>query len=179
MPHRPWSRSGTEEAFKDFAPSHEAPPTVQQSISVTTAAPTTRRSPTPCSVTAGHTSFTCGGENRAYSSHPVTPEAPPASPPSPHCGSPNARSALARACCWTSCSSPPAIAPDDVKGPALRSHLEIALAVASGIADVGLGVRAAANDLGLNFIPLNWEPYDIALSGDALGAASPLITALQ
>lgn len=71
------------------------------------------------------------------------------------------------------------IAPDDVKGPALRSHLEIALAVASGIADVGLGVRAAANDLNLGFIPLTWEPYDIALSGDALGAARPLITALR
>ena len=71
------------------------------------------------------------------------------------------------------------IAPDDVKGPTLHSHLEIALAVASGIADVGLGVRAATNDLNLGFIPLTWEPYDLALSGDALGAASPLITALR
>jgi molybdate-binding protein len=71
------------------------------------------------------------------------------------------------------------ITPEDVKGPALRSHLEIALAVASGIADVGLGVRAAANDLNLGFIPLIWEPYDIALSEDALGAARPLITALR
>jgi molybdate-binding protein len=66
-----------------------------------------------------------------------------------------------------------------VKGPALHSHLEIALAVASGIADVGLGVRAAANDLNLGFIPLTWEPYDIALSADALGAASPLIATLR
>jgi molybdate-binding protein len=71
------------------------------------------------------------------------------------------------------------IAPDDVKGPVFRSHLEIALAVASGIADVGLGVRAAANDLNLGFIPVTWEPYDIALSGDALGAARPLITTLR
>jgi len=71
------------------------------------------------------------------------------------------------------------IAPDDVKGPTFRSHLEIALAVASGIADVGLGVRAAANDLNLQFIPVTWEPYDIALSADALGAARPLITTLR
>ncbi|MGH4016610.1 MAG: substrate-binding domain-containing protein [Pseudonocardiaceae bacterium] len=71
------------------------------------------------------------------------------------------------------------IASHDVAGPELRSHLEIALAVASGIADVGLGLRAAATDLDLDFIPLIWEPYDIALGGDALGAARPLITALR
>lgn len=71
------------------------------------------------------------------------------------------------------------IAPHAVAGPELHSHLEIAIAVASGIADVGLGLRAAANDLELNFIPLIWESYDIALSGDALGAIAPLITALH
>ncbi|MDQ4092808.1 MAG: GntR family transcriptional regulator [Actinomycetota bacterium] len=71
------------------------------------------------------------------------------------------------------------IAPHDVAGPELHSHLEIALAVASGIADVGLGLRAAANDLELDFIPLIWESYDIALGGDALGAIGPLITALH
>lgn len=71
------------------------------------------------------------------------------------------------------------IAPHDVAGPELHSHLEIALAVAAGIADVGLGLRAAANDLDLDFIPLSWESYDIALGADALGAARPLITALR
>lgn len=71
------------------------------------------------------------------------------------------------------------IAPHDIAGPELDSHLEIALSVASGIADVGLGLRAVANDLDLDFIPLTWEPYDIALSADALGAAKPLITALR
>ncbi|HEY6422895.1 MAG TPA: substrate-binding domain-containing protein [Pseudonocardiaceae bacterium] len=71
------------------------------------------------------------------------------------------------------------IAPHEVAGPELHSHLEVALAVAAGIADIGLGLRAAANDLDLSFIPLTWEPYDIALSGDALGAAAPLVTALR
>ncbi len=71
------------------------------------------------------------------------------------------------------------VAPDDVAGPELGSHLEIALAVASGITDAGLGVRAAANDLDLDFISLRWESYDIALPGDALGAVKPLITALR
>lgn len=71
------------------------------------------------------------------------------------------------------------IALHDVEGLELHSHLEIALAVASGVADVGLGLRAAAKDLDLDFVPLTWEPYDIALGGDALGAARPLITALR
>lgn len=71
------------------------------------------------------------------------------------------------------------MAPDTVAGPELRSHLEVALAVAAGVTDAGLGVRAAANDLGLDFIPLTWESYDIALPGDALGSAKPLITALR
>jgi molybdate-binding protein len=71
------------------------------------------------------------------------------------------------------------IALHKVEGLELCSHLEIALAVASGVADVGLGLRAAANDLDLDFIPLIWEPYDIALGADALGAARPLITALR
>lgn len=71
------------------------------------------------------------------------------------------------------------IVPEDVAGPELHSHPEIALAVAAGIADAGLGLRAEANDLDLDFIPLTRESYDIALSADALGAARPLITALH
>ncbi|HWE32577.1 MAG TPA: substrate-binding domain-containing protein [Solirubrobacteraceae bacterium] len=71
------------------------------------------------------------------------------------------------------------IAPESVPGPETTSHLEVALAVASGVVDVGLGVRAAATALELDFIPLVWEEYDIALPGDALGAAQPLVTALR
>lgn len=71
------------------------------------------------------------------------------------------------------------IAPDDVHGPELRSHMEIGLAVAAGIADTALGLRSAANDLDLDFVPVAWESYDIALGGDALGAARPLIAALE
>src|SRR5262249_3146471 len=71
------------------------------------------------------------------------------------------------------------IALHQVEGLELHSHLEIALAVASGIADVGLGLRAAANNLDLDFTPLIWEPYDIALSADTLGPAQPLTPALR
>lgn len=71
------------------------------------------------------------------------------------------------------------IQPHSVPGPESDSHLEVALAVASGVADAGLGVRAAAAALDLDFVPLVWERYDIALAADALGAAEPLITALR
>jgi molybdate-binding protein len=59
------------------------------------------------------------------------------------------------------------------------SHLEIALAVAAGAADVGLGVRAAATDLDLDFVALTWESFDVILSEAALGAARPLVAALN
>jgi molybdate-binding protein len=66
-----------------------------------------------------------------------------------------------------------------VPGPETASHLEVALAVASGVAAAGLGVRAAATALDLDFIPLVWEQYDVVLSGAALAAAEPLIAALR
>lgn len=68
--------------------------------------------------------------------------------------------------------------PRAVAGPELTSHLETALAVASGIADAALGLRASVTDLGLEFIPLTWESYDVVLDAAALGAARPLITAV-
>ena len=41
--------------------------------------------------------------------------------------------------------------------------MAVAVAVQSGSADVGLGVRAAAAALGLDFVPLEWERYDLAI----------------
>jgi len=45
---------------------------------------------------------------------------------------------------------------------ALDTHLAVAAAVAGGRADAGLGLRAAARALDLDFIPLATERYDIA-----------------
>lgn len=42
------------------------------------------------------------------------------------------------------------------------SHLGVASAVASGAADAGLGILAAAKALGLDFIPVTEERYDLA-----------------
>jgi molybdate-binding protein len=69
--------------------------------------------------------------------------------------------------------------PDAVRGPQFGTHLEVALAVATGAVDVGVGVRSAATDLDLEFRHLTWEDYDVALPGSALGRAAPLITALR
>ena len=71
------------------------------------------------------------------------------------------------------------IEPGSVAGPEVTSHLEVAMSVACGQADTGLGVRAAATALGLGFVPLIWEDFDIVLSGEVLPAAEPLISALR
>jgi molybdate-binding protein len=71
------------------------------------------------------------------------------------------------------------IPPASVTGPDAASHLEVALAIASGHADAGLGIRAAATALDLGFTPVTWEDFDIVLSSTALPAAEPLIAALR
>jgi molybdate-binding protein/DNA-binding XRE family transcriptional regulator len=45
----------------------------------------------------------------------------------------------------------------------VRSHLAAAEAVAAGLADAAVGVRAAAQALGLAFLPLAQERYDLAI----------------
>jgi molybdate-binding protein len=68
--------------------------------------------------------------------------------------------------------------PADIQGPELDSHLDVALAVASGLADAGVAVRSAAAALGLDFVPLAWEPFDLALPAEALPRAEALLAAL-
>ena len=47
-------------------------------------------------------------------------------------------------------------------GP-FSSHLELALAIRSGLADAGVGIRAAAAQTGLAFVPLVKERFDLAI----------------
>jgi len=44
------------------------------------------------------------------------------------------------------------------------SERDAASAIATGQADVAPGVRAAAGEFGLEFVPLGWEAFDLALS---------------
>ncbi|MEW5921288.1 MAG: molybdopterin biosynthesis protein [Bacillota bacterium] len=58
------------------------------------------------------------------------------------------------------------IGPEKIKGYSREefNHLAVAAAVKGGSADVGLGIRAAASTLGMDFIPLAWEQYDLAIA---------------
>ncbi|HUG97602.1 MAG TPA: helix-turn-helix transcriptional regulator [Gammaproteobacteria bacterium] len=43
------------------------------------------------------------------------------------------------------------------------SERDAAAAIAMGYADVGIGVRAAATEFGLDFVPIGWEAFDFAM----------------
>jgi putative molybdopterin biosynthesis protein len=51
------------------------------------------------------------------------------------------------------------------------THLMVATAVASGVADCGLGVRSAAVAMNLDFIPVGWERYDLVIPTACLAQA--------
>lgn len=57
------------------------------------------------------------------------------------------------------------ISPEQVQGYEREeyTHLAVAAAVSSGTADCGLGVRAAARALDLDFVPVGWERYDLVI----------------
>lgn len=61
------------------------------------------------------------------------------------------------------------------------THAAVAAYVASGMADVGIGVQTAAHRFGLHFIPLLKERYFFALPADALQRAElrPVLTVLR
>ncbi len=57
------------------------------------------------------------------------------------------------------------ISPEDIAGydRVLTTHTAVAAAVANQTADVGLGVYSAAKALDVDFIPVEWEDYDLVL----------------
>ena len=57
------------------------------------------------------------------------------------------------------------IASEDVSGYEREefTHLAVAAAVAGGVADVGVGVLSAARALGMDFVPMSTERYDLAI----------------
>ena len=72
------------------------------------------------------------------------------------------------------------IAPDNIAGyhRELYTHHAVAAAIAGGGADAGLGILAAARALGLDFVPLAEERYDLAIRGDGL-ASTPVRELLE
>jgi len=45
----------------------------------------------------------------------------------------------------------------------VQKHLDVGIAILSGEADAGLGIRAIADILGIGFVPLRWERYDFLI----------------
>lgn len=62
------------------------------------------------------------------------------------------------------------IDPEEIAGyeDTLSTHTAVATAIASGAADVGVGLRASAEALGLGFTPLFVERYDLVMRKDRL-----------
>jgi putative molybdopterin biosynthesis protein len=63
------------------------------------------------------------------------------------------------------CLKDEGIDPADIKGYEREeyTHMAVASAVLTGVADAGLGVLSAANALGLDFVPVAKERYDLAI----------------
>ncbi len=66
------------------------------------------------------------------------------------------------------------ISPKEVKGYEREeyTHMGVASAVLTGIADTGMGILASAEALGLDFIPLAKERYDLAFPADFISMPS-------
>jgi molybdate-binding protein len=70
------------------------------------------------------------------------------------------------------------IDPRPERGVQAESHLAVAAAVASGAADAGLAVRAVADSLGLDWIPVATEWFELALANTSREAIDPLLDVL-
>jgi molybdate-binding protein len=70
------------------------------------------------------------------------------------------------------------IEPRPEAGSAAESHFAVAAAVAAGVADTGLAVRAAAESLGLDWIPVATEWFELALEAESRAGAEPLLRVL-
>jgi putative molybdopterin biosynthesis protein len=62
------------------------------------------------------------------------------------------------------------LSPEAITGYAREepTHLAVAAAVAAGRADAGLGIMAAAKPYGLDFVPVDREPYDLVVAPGAI-----------
>ncbi len=58
------------------------------------------------------------------------------------------------------------------------THMAVAVDVLSGAADCGMGIFAAAKALELDFIPLEWEQYDLIIPNEMLDEVG-VVTALE
>ncbi|HTU74605.1 MAG TPA: molybdopterin biosynthesis protein [Trebonia sp.] len=69
--------------------------------------------------------------------------------------------------------TPLGLAPSRIEGYSREepTHLAVAAAIAAGRGDAGMGIMAAARALGLDFVPLATEPYDLVVAPGSLASA--------
>ena len=58
------------------------------------------------------------------------------------------------------------------------SHLGVAVAVATGAADAGLAVRSVAESVGAEFVPVEWEDFELAVEPESMSLLAPLLDVL-
>ncbi|UZN23249.1 molybdenum cofactor biosynthesis protein [bacterium 3DAC] len=73
------------------------------------------------------------------------------------------------------------ISPSEIDGYMLErfSHLQVAMTVAIGMADAGLGIKAAADALDLDFVPVHTEEYHIIIPEGDEALAQNIIDVLR
>ncbi len=64
------------------------------------------------------------------------------------------------------------VAPPD--GELCDSHLGVAVAVTTGAVDAGLAVRSVASAVDADFIPLQWEDFELAVEPESIGLLVPV-----
>lgn len=69
------------------------------------------------------------------------------------------------------------VAPDPDAEPC-DSHLGVAVAVTTGAADAGLAVRAVAEAVDADFIPVEWEAFELAVAPDSAMLLAPILDVL-
>src|ERR671915_1077735 len=70
------------------------------------------------------------------------------------------------------------IEPQPERGVQAESHLAVAAAVAAGAADAGLAVRAVADSLGLDWVPVATEWFELAVATASGSMIDPLLDVL-
>lgn len=63
-------------------------------------------------------------------------------------------------------------------GEEFGTHLGVAVAVVTGAADAGLAVRASAEAVGADFVPVGWEDFELAVAPESLELVLPLLDVL-
>ena len=61
----------------------------------------------------------------------------------------------------------------------VSTHMAVAASVAAGVVDIGLGIRAAAVALGLDFIPVGYEQYDLLVNLEKEEELAMILAILQ